>query len=152
MPVPMAKMLGSKMMSSGGKPTSSVSIFQARTQIETRLSRESAWPFSSNAITITAAPYRSTVRACSMNASSPSFMLIEFTTPLPWRHCKPASITSQRDESIMTGTRAISGSDAISLRKCLIALGPSSRPSSMFTSMICAPFSTCCRATSNAAG
>ena len=42
----------------------------------------------------------------------------------------------------MTGTRAMSGSAAIRLRKVVIAFSESSRPSSMFTSMICAPFST----------
>ncbi len=34
------------------------------------------------------------------------------------------------------GTREMSGSDAIRFRKCVIAAGPSSRPSSMLTSMI----------------
>ena len=51
----------------------------------------------------------------------------------------------------MTGTRAMSGSAAISLRKVVIATSASSRPSSMLTSMICAPFSTWLRATSTAA-
>jgi hypothetical protein len=35
----------------------------------------------------------------------------------------------------MIGTRAMSGSDAINLRKVSIAFSASSRPSSMFTSM-----------------
>jgi hypothetical protein len=51
----------------------------------------------------------------------------------------------------MKGTRAMSGSAAISFRKVVIAASASSRPSSMLMSMIWAPFSTCWRATSTAA-
>ena len=47
----------------------------------------------------------------------------------------------------MIGTRAMSGSDAIRFMKRTIAAFESSIASSMLTSMICAPFSTCCRAT-----
>jgi hypothetical protein len=47
----------------------------------------------------------------------------------------------------MTGTRAMSGSAATRFRKRTIAAWLSSMPSSMLTSMICAPFSTCWRAT-----
>ena len=50
----------------------------------------------------------------------------------------------------MIGTRAMSGSAASRLRNVLMACTESSRPSSMFTSRICAPPSTCCRATSSA--
>ena len=50
----------------------------------------------------------------------------------------------------MIGTRAISGSPAIRLRKRTIAASASSIPSSMLISMICAPLSTCWRATSSA--
>jgi hypothetical protein len=50
----------------------------------------------------------------------------------------------------MIGTREMSGSDATRRRKVDIASAESSIPSSMFTSRICAPFSTCCRATSSA--
>ena len=78
-------------------------------------------------------------------------MLIELTIGLPETHFRPASITSHLDESIMTGTRLMSGSDVISLRKVVIASTASSSPSSMFTSTICAPFSTCSRAMSMAA-
>ena len=78
-------------------------------------------------------------------------MLIELTIGLPETHFSPASITLHFELSIITGTRAMSGSAAISLRKVVIACSPSSRPSSMLTSMICAPFSTCWRATSTAA-
>jgi len=85
-----------------------------------------------------------------MNAASPSFIEIEFTTALPCRHLSPASITENFDESTMTGTRAMSGSAAIRLRKVVIACSESSRPSSMFTSMICAPFSTWSRAIASA--
>ena len=52
----------------------------------------------------------------------------------------------------MIGTRAMSGSAAIRLRKVVMAWTLSSRPSSMLTSMTCAPASTCWRATVSAAG
>jgi hypothetical protein len=45
----------------------------------------------------------------------------------------------------------MSGSEAIRFKNVVIARGPSSKPSSMLTSIICAPFSTCWRATSSAA-
>ena len=51
----------------------------------------------------------------------------------------------------MNGTRAISGSAASRFRKRTIAASESSIPSSMLTSMICAPLRTCCSATSSAA-
>ncbi len=86
-----------------------------------------------------------------MNAASPSFIEIEFTTGLPCTHLRPASITENFEESTITGTRAMSGSAATRLRKVTIAFSESSRPSSMLTSMICAPFSTWSRATSSAA-
>ena len=50
----------------------------------------------------------------------------------------------------MMGTRAISGSLAIRLRKRTIAALLSSMASSMLMSMIWAPFSTCWRATARA--
>ena len=50
----------------------------------------------------------------------------------------------------MIGTREMSGSEAIRFRKRVIDASESSMLSSMFTSIICAPFSTCCRATANA--
>jgi hypothetical protein len=77
-------------------------------------------------------------------------MLIELTIGLPETHLSPASITDHFELSIITGTRAMSGSAAISLRKVVIASTASSRPSSMLTSTTCAPFSTCWRATSTA--
>ena len=86
-----------------------------------------------------------------MNGSTPSFMEIEFTIGLPATHFRPASITLHLELSIMIGTRAMSGSAAISFRNVSIASSESSRPSSMLTSMICAPLSTCWRATSTAA-
>ena len=78
-------------------------------------------------------------------------MLIELTIGLPDTHLRPASITLHFELSIMNGTRAMSGSAAISFRKVVIAVSESSRPSSMLMSMICAPLSTCWRATSTAA-
>ncbi len=65
-------------------------------------------------------------------------------------HCSPASITSQSEESIITGTRAISGSADTMRRKVRIASGPSISPSSMHTSMAWAPASTWARATESA--
>lgn len=50
----------------------------------------------------------------------------------------------------MIGTRAMSGSDAIRFRKRTIAAFESSIASSMLTSITCAPFSTCWRATASA--
>ncbi len=44
-------------------------------------------------------------------------MLIELTIGLPDTHFRPASITLHFELSIMTGTRAMSGSAAISFRK-----------------------------------
>ena len=49
------------------------------------------------------------------------------------------------------GTFAISGSEAINIKKRTMASLDSSMPSSMLISIICAPFSTCCLATSSAA-
>jgi hypothetical protein len=59
-------------------------------------------------------------------------------------------MTSHFDESIMIGTREMSGSEAIRLRKRTIAACESSIASSMLMSMTCAPFSTCWRATASA--
>ncbi len=56
-------------------------------------------------------------------------------------------MTSHFDESTITGTRLMSGSDAMRLRNRTIASTPSIMPSSMLTSITCAPFSTCWRAT-----
>ena len=44
----------------------------------------------------------------------------------------------------------VTGSAAIRLRKVVMACSESSMPSSMLTSRICAPLSTCWRATSTA--
>ena len=79
----------------------------------------------------------------SRNTSSPSFREIEFTIDLPCRHFNPASITSHLEESIITGTRAISGSDMMRFRKVVISVRASSRPSSILTSITKAPSSTC---------
>ena len=90
-------------------------------------------------------------RACSRKGPSPSFIEMELTTPLPWRQRSPASITDHLDESIMNGTRAMSGSDAARFRNRTIAACESSMPSSMLTSIICAPFATWSRAIARAA-
>jgi len=85
-----------------------------------------------------------------MNLASPSFMEIELTMALPCTHFRPASITSHLELSIITGTRAMSGSAAIRFRNVTMACLESSRPSSMLTSMTWAPASTCWRATDRA--
>ena len=77
-------------------------------------------------------------------------MEIELTIALPCTHLRPASMTSHLEESTITGTRLMSGSEAISLRKRSMAATPSIIPSSMLTSMTWAPFSTCCAATDRA--
>ena len=74
-------------------------------------------------------------------------MEIELTIGLPWMFFRPASMTSHLEESTITGTRLMSGSLAISFVKRSMAATPSIIPSSMLTSMTCAPFSTCCAAT-----
>ena len=89
-------------------------------------------------------------RASRTNFSSPSFMEIELTIGLPCTFFRPASMTSHLEESIITGMRLMSGSDAISLVNRSIAATPSIMPSSMLMSMTCAPTSTCCRATDSA--
>ena len=70
-------------------------------------------------------------------------MLMELTTGLPWTQRSPASITLHLLESIMMGTRQMSGSEAIRFKKRTMAAWLSSMASSMLMSMICAPFSTC---------
>ena len=75
---------------------------------------------------------------------------MELTTALPCTRFSPASTMVHLEESIMTGTREMSGSEATRLRNRTIASSPSSIPSSMLTSMTWAPFSTCWRATSRA--
>ena len=69
---------------------------------------------------------------------------------LPWMQRRPASITSHLELSTMIGTLAMSGSLAIRFRKRTMAALLSSMASSMLISMICAPFSTCWRATASA--
>ena len=61
-------------------------------------------------------------------------------------------MTSHLLESIISGTRQMSGSLATSLTKRSIAATPSIIPSSMLMSMTCAPASTCWRATDRAVG
>ncbi len=65
-------------------------------------------------------------------------------------HLRPASRTSHFEESIIIGTREISGSEATRFKKCVIAFGPSINASSKLISMMFAPFSTCCLATDRA--
>ena len=70
-----------------------------------------------------------------MNFSSPSFMLMEFTSDLPCTRFRPVSMISHFEESSMTGTLEMSGSLATRFRKSPIASWLSSIPSSMLMSM-----------------
>ncbi len=72
---------------------------------------------------------------------------MEFTTPLPWIHLSPSSITVNLELSIIIGTLAISGSEATKFRNLLMHASPSSNASSKLISIRLAPFSTCCFAT-----
>ena len=99
---------------------------------------------------ITAAPYFFTSDAWRINSSSPSFIEIEFTIGFPCVHFRPVSMTENFDESMMSGSFEISGSEAMKFKNVFIATWASSIPSSMFTSMPCAPPSTWSRATDNA--
>ena len=129
-PVATASTLGSKIMSSVGNPMPFSSLQALRATLTLR-SQVSACPSSSKSITTVAAPIEWIWRAFSRNFSSPSFSEMELTIDLPCTHCRPALSISHFDESIITGTRAISGSDAMRLRKVLIASTPSISPSSM---------------------
>jgi len=149
-PVPTASTLGSRIISWGSKPACSTSIRKARVHISMRRSRVDACPCSSKAMTSGTAPYCLISFAFRKNAPGPSFRLIEFTMDLPWTHCKPASSTSQREESSISGTLATSGSEPSMKRNSLMAVGASSIGSSMLTSSICAPSRTIPRAISNA--
>ena len=64
----------------------------------------------------------------------------------PWAHLRPASITDHLELSIMIGTLARSGSEAMRLRKRVIEPSESSRAASKLMSITLAPLSTCCRA------
>ena len=94
-------------------------------------------------MTTTAAPYFRASLAWSRKGPSPSFIEIELMIGFPWVTFNPASMTSHLLESIIRGTRQMSGSVATSLRKRSIAATPSIIPSSMLTSMTWAPASTC---------
>ena len=102
-------------------------------------------------MTTVAAPKRLMSFACWMKFSSPSFNEIELTIPFPWIHFRPATMISHLELSIIIGTRAISGSEAMRFKNFTIASFPSIIPSSMLMSMICAPPSTCSFATESAA-
>ncbi len=115
--------------------------------ILTLSSFSAACPFSSNAITTTAAPYFINFLAFEIKLSSPSLSEIELTIGLPWMHFNPDSKISHFDESIIKGTRQISGSAAKRFKNLTIHFSESSKPSSKFISIMFAPFSTCCLAT-----
>ena len=60
---------------------------------------------------------RLTSLAWCLKASTPFFHADGLTMPLPWMQRRPASITSHLELSAMMGTRAMSGSDAMSCRE-----------------------------------
>ena len=121
--------------------------FDETPEITARLLRsmaeEGLLNFAGGCCGTTPAPKRRTTAAFSRKSASPSFRLIELTIALPCTHFSPATMTSNFDESIITGTRAISGSVAMMLRNVVMAAAPSSMPSSMLTSMMFAPLLTC---------
>jgi hypothetical protein len=102
-------------------------------------------------MTTTAAPYARIVLALLLNSSSPPFNEILFTIHFPWQFYRPASMTSNLEESTMIGTLAISGSERAILMNLVIAFLPSIKPSSKLKSRIYAPFSTWSFATAIAA-
>ena len=82
------------------------------------------------------------------NSSSPSLRLMELTTPLPCRHFRPASMTENLELSIMIGTRADIGLGGDEVQEASSwLLRHRAGPSSMLTSRMLAPPSTCWRAT-----
>jgi hypothetical protein len=89
-------------------------------------------------------------RSGGTGAPGEGFIEIEFTMALPCTHFSPASITLHLELSIITGTRAMSGSAEARRRNVAIAFSESSMASSMLTSITWAPFSTCWRATDSA--
>ena len=102
-------------------------------------------------MTTAAAPYWRTSRAWRLKVSAPSFKEMELTMLLPCTHFSPASITVHFEESIISGRRAMSGSEAMRCKKVVMAASESSIPSSMLMSSTCAPPSTWARATASAA-
>ncbi len=110
----------------------------------------SACPCSSKAITTTAAPISRMVRAWARNVASPSLRLMELTIGRPCTCFSAVSMARQSEESIISGTRATSGSTASRDMNAAISLGASSMASSMLMSITCAPASTCERAISTA--
>ena len=72
------------------------------------------------------------------------------TTHFPCTTCSPASMISHLELSIIMGTLEISGSATIRFKNLTMASFPSIKPSSILISMIWAPPSTWCRATSKA--
>ena len=113
----MAKMFGSKMMSSGGKPTCRSGA--RRRAGRPRCAARACRPGPSRRTPSRPPPRRSGARACAWrrNSASPSFIEIELTIGLPCTHFRPASITLHFELSIMTGTRAMSGSAATRLQE-----------------------------------
>ena len=77
-------------MSSGKNPICSVWILYALWQMEPHRSTSVACPFSSNAITITAAPNQWQILAFLMNSASPSLSEIELTTLFPYEFLRPS--------------------------------------------------------------
>jgi hypothetical protein len=145
MPVPMANTLWIKNNVLGRESDHLGQNLVRTRQMSNRRSSVSAWPFVSNAMTITAAPYKRAFFACSIKASSPSFMLIEFTTHLPCTHFRPASITlpfggiddDRNPADIRFGRHQVQerGHQGLGVEQALVEVDVE----------ICAPFSTCFR-------
>ena len=148
----MAKMLGSKMMSSGGKPTCSVRI---------RYARRADLDLALGGVGLAPLVERHHDHRRAVAADQPGLLderglaLLErdrVDDALALDALEPRlDAPTTWSESIMIGTRRCRAPTAISLRNVVIACSESSIPSSMFTSIIWAPLSTCWRATSSAA-
>jgi hypothetical protein len=93
MPVATAKMFGSKMMSSGGKPLVHQQAVGALADLD--LAREGVGlPFFVEGHHDHGGAVAAAQLGLAQEFSSPSFIEIELTMPLPCTHFRPASITS----------------------------------------------------------
>eukprot|EP00834_Sanchytrium_tribonematis_P002559 NODE_81_length_22758_cov_0.877797.p18 type:complete len:105 gc:universal NODE_81_length_22758_cov_0.877797:14933-14619(-) len=99
-------------------------------------SQSAAWPFSSNAITTTAAPNFLISRAFLRKSTSPSLREMLLTMHFPCKHSNPFLITAKLLESTIIGTLEQSGSGIIKLQNFRIVVSPSIIPSSTFISII----------------
>ena len=130
-------------MSCGAISAFSVRSLYALAQISVFLLKSVACPCSSKAMTTMAAPSLWISLALPMNASSPSFRLMELTIDFPWAFLSPERIVFQSEESIMRAAFAAAGSLEMLRTNLVISASLSSMASSMLMSIMSAPLSTC---------